>query len=125
MDAGLRELPVSHFGRDIHFPGVAHAHLLHGYNPAFYQVAEAYGQRCPATTAVELLSVDGPSRVVCGYDAAGRGMPAVVLPLRQHLIIYTSRKGLHTFFLRFRFSPGLVELRIFFFVHNVFDKIKQ
>lgn len=124
-DAGLRELSVSHFGRDIHLPPVAHAHLLHGDNPALYQVAEAYCQGCPATTAVELLSVDGPSRVVCGYDAAGRGMPAVVPSLRQHFIIYTSRKCIHAFLLRFRFYPCFIELRIFSLFMMVIDKIKQ
>lgn len=109
-NAGLRELAISHFSRDIHFPPVAHPHLLYGDKPSFCQVAEVYCQRCSSTTAVEILSVDGPSRVVCGNDAVGQGIPAVFPPIRQHLIIYTSWKCLHAFLLHFRFYPSFVEL---------------
>lgn len=69
--AWLRELAISHFGRKVDFPFVTHAHLLHGYYPSFYQVAQAESGRCTATTAVEFLAVDGPPSVV-GRDNAAR-----------------------------------------------------
>ena len=78
-DAGLRELAVSHFRRDVHLPFVAHAHLLHGDNPSLNQVAQAEGYGCAAAAAVKLLAVDGPSRVVRGDDTPRCGMLSVVL----------------------------------------------
>ena len=116
-DTGLRELAIAHLGGDIDFPLVAHAHLLHGYNPAVDEVAQPDGERCSAPTAVKLLAVDCPSGVVGCHDAARRRVNAVVLPLRQHLIQYTLGESLHSLFLCFRRKPFLVGLRIFSFVH--------
>lgn len=37
----VRELAISHFGRNVYLPFIPYAHLLHGYNPALYQFVQA------------------------------------------------------------------------------------
>ena len=62
---GMRELAISHFGRNVDLPFVPDTHLLHCDNPALYQFVQTERYWCSATTAVELLSVYCPPRVVC------------------------------------------------------------
>ena len=40
-----------------------HVHLLHGNNPAIYQVAQSHGERRTATAGIKLLAIDGPTDV--------------------------------------------------------------
>ena len=117
-DAGLRELAVSHFRRDVHLPFVAHAHLLHGDNPSLNQVAQAEGYRRTAAAAVKLLAVDGPSRVVRGDDTPRCGMLAVILARCQHLVINTLRERHHSLFLCLFGQPVFVGLHVFFLSHD-------
>ena len=58
-DAGLGELSVAHFGRDIDFPSVADVHLLHGNNPSLDEVAQPARQGHVATGAVITLLGEG------------------------------------------------------------------
>ena len=78
--AWLRKLAITHFGRDIDLPFIAHTHLLHSDNPSLDKVTQTNCQRCTSTTAVKLLAIDGSSCVMCSDDASGRREPSLPPP---------------------------------------------
>ena len=69
-DTRLGITAVAHRGGNIHFPFVADVHGLHGDDPAFDKVAQADGQRCATSAAVEHAAVDGAAGIVGGDDAS-------------------------------------------------------
>ena len=117
-DARLRPFAISHFGGDIHFPFVAHRHLLQGNHPSFDEFAKAYGKGCPATAGVELLSIDGATCVVRHHHAPWLRVLSVRISFGQYLVIYPLLERSYTLFLGFGSEPIFVGLQIFFFVHN-------
>ena len=72
---------IAHFSRYVEFPFVADVHLLHGDNPALYQVTESASQRNAATTTVKLLAIDGLACVVGCNNTAYRRLWAVLISL--------------------------------------------
>ena len=113
----LRELAISHFGRNIKFPLVAYMHLLHRHNPTIYQIAQSHRKRSSATAGIKLLAIDGPTRIMSSHNAALAWLCPIWISLFQHLIIYTTRECFHTFLLSLFFQPTLVGLYIFSFCH--------
>ena len=72
--AWLRELAISHFGRKVDFPFVTHAHLLHGYYPSFYQVAQAESGH-PSIRSLRRKAAGVPPRLLSNF------LPLMVHPV--------------------------------------------
>ena len=115
--AWLRKLAITHFGRDIYLPFIAHTHLLHGNNPTFNEVTETYGQWSTATAAVKLFAVDGTACVMGSDNASRRRMLSISPALSQHLVINALGESLHSLLLRLCCKPILVGLCVFSFIH--------
>ena len=86
-NAWLRELSITHFGRNIDFPNVADVHSLHSYYPSVYQVGEPYCERSAATAGVKLLAVDGLSGVMGCHNAAWRWSGAVGIAMLYYFVV--------------------------------------
>ena len=113
----MRELAISHFGRDVNLPFVPDTHLLHCDNPTLYQFVQTERYWCSTPTAVKFLSVYGPPGIVGCDDTAWCRVLAIVLSLTDDLVIDTFREWLYSLLFGFRFQPILIGLYVFFFAH--------
>ena len=74
-------------------------HLLHCDYPTFDEVSQSASQGHVTTVAVELLAIDGLTRVMGGDHVAGRGSRTRVVSLGQHLVENALGQCLYTVFL--------------------------
>ena len=124
-NAGLGVFAIAQFGGNVYFPFVAHAHVLHGDDPAFDQLVEAESDRHAAEAAVKFLAVDGTAGIMDCDDTPLRGMLSVIRAGTDHPVIYPFGKRFDAIFLGLGFQPFLVGKCIFFLVHTVYNAMRK
>lgn len=121
-NVGLGIFAIAQFGRDVYFPFVTHAHVLHSDDPALNKLVEPEGDRYRAWAGVEFLAVDGAACIMNCDNTTLRGM-LTVIPAgagADHLVIYPFGKRPDTIFLRLDFQPLFIGSRIFLLFHIVY-----
>ena len=99
----LRETSITTVGRQIDLPSVANRHVSKSNYPAFDQVTKAHCQWTTASTAVEFLSINGVTRIMCGDNVAWSGVLIAFFCALNNLIINAFCKWFNTLFLAFFF----------------------
>ena len=111
----LAYFAVSLFEGYVYLPFIAHFHLLKGYYPARYQVAQTECRSHASSAAVESLAIDSAPGVMYGYHAVAVGRGAV--SAFQYFVIYAFVERLHARLGRFFGEPPAILVDIFLFCH--------
>lgn len=117
--ASLRQLAITHLGRQIQLPFVARVYLLQGNHPALNKVAQSASKWHAAQTRVEFPPINGSPRIVHRNDASWRRACAACFALLNHLIHNALREAFHPRFFCFFFKPAFVGLYIFTFCRGL------